>query len=159
MFDHSLPEPQEFAGVSDAVLAQAVAGWAAASAAAEARKLAAAAEVARRAATGKLRERQAIDDVDAAAAVLFPGWNTTTPSAPAPDIGSPPVCPGRHLMMPTRRRTRAQNRAARIAAERRLNSAERDCAAGPTAEPATADVGPLPDVDPPRNYGDDPPPF
>ena len=70
MFDGSLPGPGQLAGVSDAVLARAVAGWAAASAAAEARKLAAAAEVARRAATGQLGERKAIDDVDAAAAVL-----------------------------------------------------------------------------------------
>ncbi|PRC52688.1 HNH endonuclease, partial [Mycobacterium sp. ITM-2017-0098] len=61
MFDGSLPEPDELTHVSDAELATAVAGWAAASAAADARKLAAIAELARRACTDERRERQAID--------------------------------------------------------------------------------------------------
>ncbi len=70
MFDGSLPEPPTLAAASDAVLAEAITGWAAVSAAAEARKLAAIAEVARRACTGQLRERDAIDDTEAAAAVV-----------------------------------------------------------------------------------------
>ncbi|PRC49640.1 HNH endonuclease, partial [Mycobacterium sp. ITM-2017-0098] len=58
--------------------------------------------------------------------LLFPGWNTTTPPPPlAPARHIAPTHPGRQLMMPTRRRTRAQDRAARITAERRLNEQDR----------------------------------
>ena len=70
MFDGSLPEPSALGAVSDAVLAGAISGWAAVSAAAEARKLAAVAEVHRRACTGELRERDVIDDSEAAGAVV-----------------------------------------------------------------------------------------
>jgi Domain of unknown function (DUF222) len=70
MFDGSLPAPDALASVSDAELAEAVTGWSAAAAAAEARTLAAIAEVARRADSATLRERDAVDDVDAAAAVV-----------------------------------------------------------------------------------------
>lgn len=70
MFDRSLPEPAGLAAASDVVLAEAISGWAAVSAAAEARKLAAIAEVYRRACTGELRARDAIDDTEAAAAVV-----------------------------------------------------------------------------------------
>jgi Domain of unknown function (DUF222) len=71
--------------------------------------------------------------------LLFPSWNTTAP--PPSDTARPHAVathPGRHLMMPTRRRTRAQNRAARIAAERRLNAQERARAAEP--KPRAAQV-------------------
>ncbi|MBX7434624.1 hypothetical protein JDV09_21365, partial [Mycobacterium sp. Y57] len=60
-------------------------------------------------------------------ALLFPSWNTTTadpPPAPAPN--PPPRTPGRELMMPTRRRTRAQNHAAYITRERHLNALQRE---------------------------------
>ncbi|MDG4663377.1 HNH endonuclease signature motif containing protein [Mycobacterium sp. 236(2023)] len=70
MCDRLLPEPAALAAASDAALAEAISGWAAASAAAEARKLAAIAELQRRAHSGELRERDAIDDTDAAASVV-----------------------------------------------------------------------------------------
>ncbi|MGQ9408739.1 DUF222 domain-containing protein [Mycolicibacterium gilvum] len=68
MFDGSLPEPATLAAASDTDLAHAINRWAAASAAAEARKLAAIAELHRRATEGQLHERDAVDDTDAAAA-------------------------------------------------------------------------------------------
>jgi len=70
MFDGSLPGPDGLSGLSDAALAQATAGWAAASAAAEARKLAVIAEIERRARADELHQRWAVDDLDAAAAAL-----------------------------------------------------------------------------------------
>ena len=70
MFDGSLPAHDELRGLSDAALAEAASGWAAASAAAEARKLAVIAEVQRRACTGELHAHWAIDDLDAAAAAI-----------------------------------------------------------------------------------------
>lgn len=54
--------------------------------------------------------------------LLFPNWNTTTP--PPTDPGPRPQPNNttyRRIMMPKRRRTRAQDRAARIEAERKLN--------------------------------------
>jgi hypothetical protein len=53
--------------------------------------------------------------------ILFPHWNITT----APLLPPPPVdpSPARTLMMPTRRRTRAQQRAYWIKCERALNDA------------------------------------
>lgn len=53
--------------------------------------------------------------------VLFPRWNITTSPLPNP----PPIDPkrARTLMMPTRRRTRAQSRTAYIKRERALNDA------------------------------------
>ena len=68
-------------------------------------------------------------------------------------------------MMPTRRRTRAQTRAARITAERRLNAAERALDAGSNAAVRTRDPGRMnapyefPSADYVPDYGDDPPPF
>ncbi len=56
-------------------------------------------------------------------ALLFPSWSTTTPPPPASGP-PPPRSPGRGLMMPTRRRTRAENRAAHIARERELNAVQ-----------------------------------
>lgn len=70
MFDESLPGPETLATVSDTELSAAISGWATAAAAAEARKLAAIAELHRRTTEGLLRERDAIDDTDAAAAQI-----------------------------------------------------------------------------------------
>ena len=54
-------------------------------------------------------------------ALLFPAWNTTT--TPPPPTASGPTAPPNHrgLMMPRRKRTRTQQRTARIKAERALN--------------------------------------
>ncbi|MCX2931968.1 DUF222 domain-containing protein [Mycobacterium sp. CVI_P3] len=52
--------------------------------------------------------------------LLLPRWNTTTATL-APPTGQPPPALG--IMMPTRRRTRAAQRAHRITAERKLNDA------------------------------------
>ncbi|MGB3352765.1 MAG: HNH endonuclease signature motif containing protein, partial [Mycobacterium sp.] len=108
--------------------------------------------------------------------LLFPAWNITTP--PAPDTSERPSepKPGRGLMMPTRRRTREQSRAARIATERRLNAIQRDldiaAAAAQQAQRAARRAQkqtqtpptPIPSYEfPPAgyepDYGDDPPPF
>jgi hypothetical protein len=51
--------------------------------------------------------------------LLFPHWNTTTADITVPTTTEP--TPGRGLMMPTRRRTRAADRANRIHRERALN--------------------------------------
>ncbi|UXA10493.1 HNH endonuclease [Mycobacterium sp. SMC-8] len=91
-------------------------------------------------------------------ALLFPHWNTTTgpPPPPPPSHQASPSRPGRQLMMPTRRRTRAQNRAARVTAERTYNATQRalEQSARQATEAAAADQSfrrP--------GYGDDPPPF
>lgn len=52
--------------------------------------------------------------------LLIPRWNVTTATLPPP-VGQPPPTIG--IMMPTRRRTRAAQRAYRITAERKLNDA------------------------------------
>ncbi|NTY59823.1 DUF222 domain-containing protein [Mycolicibacterium sphagni] len=52
--------------------------------------------------------------------LLIPRWNVTTATLPPP-VGQPPPTIG--IMMPTRRKTRAAQRAHRIAAERKLNDA------------------------------------
>ncbi|WP_059014235.1 HNH endonuclease signature motif containing protein [Mycobacterium sp. M26] len=52
--------------------------------------------------------------------LLIPQWRTTTADLPAPS-GTPPRATG--LTMPTRRRTRAAQRAARITRERAMNAA------------------------------------
>lgn len=61
--------------------------------------------------------------------LLFPAWNTTIAAPPevSPPAATPPPTanPGRQLMMPTRRQTRAKSRAYRINAERARNAAER----------------------------------
>jgi hypothetical protein len=55
-------------------------------------------------------------------ALLFPSLCLSTGGIPAPDADPPPnSCGQRTAMMPKRRRTRAQNRAHRIATERRQN--------------------------------------
>jgi hypothetical protein len=68
---------------------------------------------------------------------------------PAPETDPPPdYCGQRTAMMPKRRRTRAQNRAQRIAAERRDNHQARQARKAARASYA----GPAPP-------DDDPPPF
>jgi hypothetical protein len=59
--------------------------------------------------------------------LLFP--TLCRPTAPVAQVKKPSTEPNRCLAMPTRRQTRAQSRAQRIIAERRLNDAyvaERD---------------------------------
>ncbi|WP_431238373.1 hypothetical protein ACQ86B_28240 [Mycolicibacterium aichiense] len=50
----------------------------------------------------------------------MPTWNTTTAKLPPPKSEPPPTI---GIMMPTRRRTRAAQRAYRITRERALNDA------------------------------------
>ena len=56
-------------------------------------------------------------------ALFFPDLATPTEKLTVAHADPPPDNPGRTLMMPTRKRTRATNRAARIATERGLNEA------------------------------------
>ena len=80
-------------------------------------------------------------------ALLFPTLCRSTGAIPAPEADPPlDYCAERTAMMPKRRRTRAQDRAHRIATERRHNHHARpaDCYAGPA---------------PPPTDDDDPPPF
>lgn len=82
-------------------------------------------------------------------ALLFPSLMTpagATPIAPGP--ADPAGAAERALRMPRRTRTRAQNRAARIAAERRRNRREREAAEAEMSTPP-----------PPRWHPNDPPPF
>ena len=104
--------------------------------------------------------------------LLFPSWTTTTdpPTRPEPTGPTPPPHPGRALKMPRRPRTRAQNRAAYITAARAHNAlqAELDRAAEETAAEQRRDIprktaaairALRQSVNPPPDYGDDPPPF
>ncbi len=104
--------------------------------------------------------------------LLFPNWNTTTPQPPTPrpHTPTPPDQHHRNLKMPTRRRTRAHNRAAYITRERHLNNLERTTQQAREPFPQTGipegTPNPLPqsDCDTPRptrphDYGNDPPPF
>ncbi|WP_185976064.1 HNH endonuclease signature motif containing protein, partial [Mycolicibacterium sp. 018/SC-01/001] len=85
--------------------------------------------------------------------LLFPSWNTNT--APPPPTGTAQrPGPGRHLMMPTRRRNRTQNHTAYIRRERHLNAQER--ARGNTK---TVAGQPYWDSYRPPPSGNDPPPF
>jgi hypothetical protein len=60
-------------------------------------------------------------------ALLFPSLCRHTGGVPAPEVDPPlDYCAERTAMMPKRQRTRAQNRAARIATERRQNRAARE---------------------------------
>ncbi len=84
-------------------------------------------------------------------AVLFPSLCVPTGDVPAPTVeATADYCGERTAMMPKRRRTRAQNRAHRIAAERRENHRARAA----RAAQSVADVGP-----PPPGTDHDPPPF
>ncbi|MGD9619872.1 MAG: DUF222 domain-containing protein [Mycolicibacterium sp.] len=96
--------------------------------------------------------------------LLFPQWDTATPAPPERQEAAPRY-PGRQLRMPIRRRSREQNRLAGIAAERRLNAAQREVDAGKTAgiRIRSADRSRSPytfrSADYVPDYGDDPPPF
>jgi hypothetical protein len=85
-------------------------------------------------------------------ALLFPHLCAPTSELAPPTPAHPdPQCGDRATMMPKRRRTRAQNRAAYIAAERRHNRAARQT---DQHTRQTAQFGPAPpDTD------DEPPPF
>ncbi|MGY4648278.1 HNH endonuclease signature motif containing protein [Mycobacterium sp. URHB0021] len=83
-------------------------------------------------------------------ALLFPSLCQPTGVAP---VGTPEYvnrCGDRTAMMPGRARTRAQNRAQRIAAERRLNRTERQLQSDPVVDYFNL---------PPPNPDDPPPPF
>jgi hypothetical protein len=83
-------------------------------------------------------------------ALLFPSLCGAVGGMPAPEADLPSdYCGERSAMMPKRRRTRAQNRAHRIAAERRDNRQARQARKAARASYA----GPAPPDD------DDPPPF
>ncbi len=66
-------------------------------------------------------------------ALLFPSLCHAVGGMPAPEAQTPPAdyCAERTAMMPTRRRTRTQARAARVTAERRANHQARINATGP----------------------------
>ena len=85
--------------------------------------------------------------------LLFPSWTTTTdpPTRPEPTRPTPPPNPGRALKMPRRPRTRAQNRAAEETAAEQRRDIPRKTAAAIRALRQS--------VNPPPDYGDDPPPF
>jgi hypothetical protein len=84
-------------------------------------------------------------------ALLFPSLCRNTGGAPAPEADPPlDYCAERTAMMPKRRRTRAKNRAHRVATERRQN---RDARTTRREEPVSF-VGPAP-PDP----DEDSPPF
>ena len=104
--------------------------------------------------------------------LLFPSWTTTTdpPTRPEPTGPTPPPHPGRARKMPRRPHTRAQNRAAYITTARAHNAlqAELDRAAEETAAEQRRDIprktaaairALRQSVNPPPDYGDDPPPF
>jgi hypothetical protein len=85
-------------------------------------------------------------------ALLFPSLCLSTGGVPAPEADPPfEYCADRTAMMPQRRRSRAQNRAHRVATERQQNHEAR------ATRPATClgYLGPAP----PPETDDDPPPF
>jgi hypothetical protein len=85
-------------------------------------------------------------------ALLFPSLCMATGAIPAAEADvAPDYCADRTAMMPKRRTTRSQNRAARIATERRQNHRARQ---PKRRDRAAAYFGPAPPAD-----GDDPPPF
>ncbi|WP_341286263.1 HNH endonuclease signature motif containing protein [Mycobacterium decipiens] len=90
-----------------------------------------------------------------ASALLFPSLCRATGAIPSPEADPPPgYCPERTAMMPRRRRTRTQDRAHRIATERRHNHHARTVArTAPQAE-CPSYTGPAP-----PHTDDDPPPF
>ncbi|MEB4212436.1 hypothetical protein OQ789_25790, partial [Mycobacterium sp. 94-17] len=86
-------------------------------------------------------------------ALLFPGLCAPTGDLPPPAERPAEPCGERTAMMPRRRRTRAQDRAYRVAAERAHNRQARHVAR-PERQPTY--FGPAP---PPGDGDDDPPPF
>ncbi|MGV0038115.1 HNH endonuclease signature motif containing protein [Mycobacterium colombiense] len=85
-------------------------------------------------------------------ALLFPQLCTPTGDAISPPPPRPDRCAERTAMMPTRTRTRAQHRAARIATERRHN---REARRATSRDRQAAYFGPAP----PPDGDDEPPPF
>jgi hypothetical protein len=86
-------------------------------------------------------------------ALLFPSLCRSTGGFPAPEADPPlDYCAERTAMMPKRRRTRAQDRAHRIATERRHNREARQAQGRQRQE---AYFGPAP----PGDSDDEPPPF
>jgi hypothetical protein len=84
-------------------------------------------------------------------ALLFPSLCLAVGGMPTPETDLPQdYCAERTAMMPTRRRTRTQNRAQRIATERRQNHEARTRPRAEYSSPA----GPAP-----PEFDDDPPPF
>nr|WP_242660191.1 HNH endonuclease signature motif containing protein [Mycobacterium mantenii] len=81
-------------------------------------------------------------------ALLFPSLCAPTGDPPLPAGPKPDPCAERTAMMPLRTRTRAQNRAARIATERRHNRDARLARAAPPAAQTWPTTYP-PDEDPP----------
>ena len=80
-------------------------------------------------------------------ALLFPSLCLSTGGMPAPEADPPSdYCAERRAMMPKRRRTRAQNRAHRIATERRQNHTARitPCSSSIGPAPPDTDEEPLP---------------
>ncbi|WP_204808637.1 HNH endonuclease signature motif containing protein [Mycobacterium riyadhense] len=88
-------------------------------------------------------------------ALLFPSLCRATGAIAAPEVDLPhDYCGERTAMMPKRRRTRAQDRAHRVATERRQNHAARMAARATRRAELTSYTGPAP-PDP----DDEPPPF
>ena len=79
-------------------------------------------------------------------ALLFPSLARAVGGMPAPEADPPPDhCAQRTAMMPKRRRTRAQNRAQRIATERRHNQQARlarraECSNAGPAHPTSTTI-------------------
>jgi len=96
-------------------------------------------------------------------ALLFPSWHTTTPP---PDAAAVPPVPSRHarrsMMMPIRRRARAQSRLDRIRRERELNATQREADVRAAERLRVAREAASRARHHPRRLGhpgDDPPPF
>jgi hypothetical protein len=88
-------------------------------------------------------------------ALLFPSLCHAVGGMPSPEADPPlDYCAARTAMMPKRRRTRAQDRAARVAAERRQNHTARKARAEAEAQVVRANAPPGYNSDP-----DEPPPF
>lgn len=62
-------------------------------------------------------------------ALLFPTLSAPTGEVTAPATANP-LCPDRAMMVPKRKRTRAQNKALRVAGERRVNRQDREAELG-----------------------------
>ncbi|MGB9225736.1 HNH endonuclease signature motif containing protein [Mycobacterium sp.] len=87
-------------------------------------------------------------------ALLFPSLCHSVGGFPSPEIEPQDYCAERTAMMPTRRRTRAQDRASRVATERGHNREER-LARRASREKSWSHSG----TAPPPDTDDEPPPF
>jgi len=87
-------------------------------------------------------------------ALLFPSLGAPTANLPARPATRQERCGERTAMMPKRRRTRAQNRAHRIATERRHNRFSRQATEAAQAAAVSAEHAQSPPPDP-----GEPPPF